>query len=431
MSRNGLFWNRPCGQNIRAGANQSRETQENLAKRQKNRKTEKAETRDIWTYDTGTESPGKTQANAMQEQTEGERRKNSGQAAYERRKSSGQAADERRKSSGQAADERRKNSGQAADEWRKNSGQAAYERRKSSGQAADEWRKSSGQAAGEWRKSSGQVADERRKSSGQAADERKRNNGHTMNEQEKMWKTARELKPDPHKKRAAFMNIQDAIESKKIRNTPSFSELIQIQLQYISPVFWILQGGLLFFLILFLHRLPKQGAELEDYLWWSSILAAWMGVLSHGVLGKHFSYRMAELEQSCYINLTQMWTIRMILTTGVDIGILTVFSGGVASRTDIFFGRIAVYLLVPFVLSNVCCLLMISALRGSRGKFVMAVLAVLTALLAMSPSIIPEIYTAVYLWVWFCLLFFGAVIFAGQLRSCYGRMTRGDLICWN
>lgn len=257
------------------------------------------------------------------------------------------------------------------------------------------------------------------------------NNRHTMNEQEKMWKTAQELTPDLHKKQAALTYIQAAIEAKKIRNTPSFGELMQIQLQYIPPLFWMLQGGLLFLLILFLHRLPKQGAELADYLWWSSIVAAWMGVLSHGVLGKHFSNRMAELEQSCYINLTQMWTIRMILTTGVDISILTVFSGGVASRTDTFFGRVAVYLLVPFVLSNVSCLLMISVLRGSRGKFVTAVLAVLTALLAVSPSIIPEIYTAAYLWVWFCLLLFGAVIFAGQLRSCYGRMTRGDLICWN
>ena len=248
---------------------------------------------------------------------------------------------------------------------------------------------------------------------------------------EKIWQTASELKPDPHRKKESLILIQSCINAKKIRNTPSLSELVWIQLQYITPVFWVCQGGLLLLLILFLYRLRGQRAELTDYLWWSSVAAAWMGVFSNGTLGRHFSNRMAELEQSCYINLSQMWTIRMILTSGVDICILTVFSGGIAARTDTFFGRIAMYLLVPFMLSNICCLLMISALRGSRGKYTLAALAVIMALLAMSPAVFPEAYTTAYLWVWFCLLVLGVAIFVGQIRSCYSRMTRGEMICWN
>ena len=227
----------------------------------------------------------------------------------------------------------------------------------------------------------------------------------------KVWEMAAGLKPDPHKKKESLTLIQSCINTKKIRNTPSPGELLWIQVQYISPVFWACQGGLLSLLILILYRLPGQSRELMDYLWWSSIAAAWMGVLSNGVLGKHFSNRMAELEQSCYINLSQMWTIRMILTTGVDICVLTMFSGGIAARTDIFFGRIAMYLLVPFMLSNICCLLMISALRGGRGKYTLGALAVIMALLAVSVL--------------------GAAVFAGQIRSCYSRMTRGEMICWN
>lgn len=248
---------------------------------------------------------------------------------------------------------------------------------------------------------------------------------------EKIWELASELKPDSHKKKESLVLIQSCINAKKIHNTPSPGELLRIQIQYISSVFWMCQGGLLLLLILILYRLPGQRRELTDYLWWSSIAAAWMGVLSNGVLGRHFSSRMAELEQSCYINLSQMWTIRMILTTGVDIGILTVFSGGIAARTDTFFGRIAIYLLVPFMLSNICCLLMISALRGGRGKYTLGALAVIMALLAMSPSVFPKAYTTAYLWVWFCLLVLGAAVFAGQIRSCYSRMIRGEMICWN
>lgn len=249
--------------------------------------------------------------------------------------------------------------------------------------------------------------------------------------QESIWKTASELRPDVHKRQESLILIQDYIYARKIRSTPSFWGLLEIQLQYIPPAFWVLQGWLLCLLILLLYRMPGQATELTDYLWWSSIAAAWMGVLSNGALARHFSSRMAELEQSCYINLSQMWMIRMILTTGVDIGVLTVFSGGIAARTDTFFGRVAMYLLVPFLLSNVCCLLLVSALRGSRGKYTLAALAVVVALLAVSPSVFANAYTAAYLWVWFCVLVLGAAVFAGQIRNCYGRMTRGEMICLN
>lgn len=245
------------------------------------------------------------------------------------------------------------------------------------------------------------------------------------------WERAAGMKPDPQKKRDSLAYIESVIEGKRIHNMPSFGELIQIQLQYISPVFWLLQGGLLLILLLFQHHMAKLEAELSDYLWWSSIVAAWMGVLANSVVSRHFSHGMAELEQSCYINLSQMWTIRMILTIGVDICILTVFSGGVAMCTNTFFGRVAVYLLVPFVLSNSCCLLAVSALRGGRGRYMLMVLAVLTGLIALAPSTSPEIYRAAYLWVWLCMLFLGIVVLAGQMKNCYGRMIRGEMICWN
>lgn len=239
------------------------------------------------------------------------------------------------------------------------------------------------------------------------------------------------LEPDPHKKNHSLTCIQEAIEAKKIHNVPSSGQLFGIQLQYIPPLFWMIQGGLLLLLLLFLYKFTGQRTELTDYLWWGSVIAAWMGVLSQGLLGKHFSHGMAELEQSCYINLSQMWAIRMILTTGVDIVILTVFSGGIALRTETFVGRIAVYLLTPFVLSNICCLSAVSVLRGSREKYALAVLAVVTALLAVSPSVFPEMYKAAWLWVWFCMLLLETVIFAGQIRRCYNRMVRGEMICWN
>lgn len=248
---------------------------------------------------------------------------------------------------------------------------------------------------------------------------------------EEIWDKAVKLTPDTDRKKESLYFLQDAVREKKLRYTPSFTELMRIQLQYITPFFWLVQGGILLFMILFFCRLSARGAALEEYLWWSSIAAAWMGVLSHGTFVSHFSHGMTELEQSCYINLSQMWAIRMILCTSADIVIITVFSGGVAADTKTPFGRVAVYLLVPFVLSNVCSLLLLNVLRGIRGRFGQAALAVLMAMIAASPSVAPPIYTAAYLWVWFAALIFGAVVFIGQVRGCYNRMMRGEMLCWS
>lgn len=248
---------------------------------------------------------------------------------------------------------------------------------------------------------------------------------------EEIWDRAAELIPDANRRKESLFFLQDAVREKKLRYTPSFTELMRIQLQYITPFFWLVQGGILLFMILFFCRLSSRDAKLTEYLWWSSIAAAWMGVLSHGTYVSHFSHGMTELEQSCYINLSQMWTIRMILCTSADIIILTAFSGGVAVDTETPFGRVAVYLLVPFVLSNVCSLFLLNVLRGGRGRFGQAALAVLMAMIAVSPSVAPPIYTAAYLWVWFTALIFGAVIFIGQIRSCYNKMMRGEMLCWS
>lgn len=248
---------------------------------------------------------------------------------------------------------------------------------------------------------------------------------------EEFWDKAAELTPDVNRKKESLYFLQDSVREKKLRYTPSLAELMRIQLQYITPLFWLVQGGILLFMILLFYRFSARNAGLTEYLWWSSIAAAWMGVLSHGTYVSHFSHGMTELEQSCYINLSQMWTIRMILCTSADILILTVFSGGVALDTKTPFGRVAVYLLVPFVLSNVCCFLVLNILRGGRGRFAQVALAVIMALIAVSPSAAPPIYTAAYLWVWFAVLIFGAAIFIVQIRSCYNKMIRGEMLCWS
>lgn len=163
---------------------------------------------------------------------------------------------------------------------------------------------------------------------------------------------AASLAPGEAGRSQALAGIRQAVQEKTIYSHPSPRELLLVELRYISPGFWILQGSLVALLAALLEKTALDGGALPDYLRWISVLAAWMGVLGCSSLGRHFSRGMAELEQSCYFNLPQLWTIRMALSGAVDILALVLGSGRIAERTNLPLVQVCVYVLVPFVLSN-------------------------------------------------------------------------------
>ena len=228
------------------------------------------------------------------------------------------------------------------------------------------------------------------------------------------WELAKTLTPDRGRRERALAEIRREIAGKSVRPSPSWREIVWLELQYISPLFWVSQAVLLALFFLVLERVSLGGGKLADYLQWASIAAAWLGVLLYGNLGRHICRGMAELEQSCYFNLSQIWAIKMALAGAGDILILSLGCGRISGLTRTPFLQVIVYLLAPFVLSNVCCLLFFSAL-----------------LAAMVPATIPGSYEAAFWWIWLLALSAGVAIFAWQIWLMYGKIERGEVLCWN
>ena len=241
-----------------------------------------------------------------------------------------------------------------------------------------------------------------------------------------------ECMPDPERRKQSLAEIRQNISKKTFCRTPFPGELLAVQIQYLSAGFWILQGIFIVAMILFVERASGGKRELADYLQWTSVIAAWMGVAGCSQLSRHFSRGMAELEQSCYFNLSQVWTIRMAFSGLVDIGVLTLCGGRIAERAKAPFGAVCVYILVPFVLANVCCLFFFTALRGGRSRYVQLAMAFVTGTLAAVPAATPgEAYAGARLWKWWAVLAAGAVFYLWQLRCIYRKIRRGEMVCWN
>lgn len=246
-----------------------------------------------------------------------------------------------------------------------------------------------------------------------------------------LWEQAGSLLPDDAGRKRAMDVIRAEIAGKNIRHVPSGRELIVIELQYISPFFWLMQGILVMGLLLLFILNPNQERKFMDDIRWISIEAAWMGVITCSDLSRHISRGMAELEQSCYFNLPQMWTMRMIFTGIVDILLLAFCSGRIAETAAVPFVQVCIYGLVPFVLSNICCLQLFTFMRGGRGRYGQLAMAFLAGMIAMVPSVTPSWYEIEFLGLWSGVLLTGVLLLLWQIWILYGKMNRGEILCWN
>lgn len=237
--------------------------------------------------------------------------------------------------------------------------------------------------------------------------------------------------PEADRKREAMEAIGREIRAKKITYSPSAARLFLIQLQYIPFAFWLSQGAVLVSVAFLLCRTTLRQGGVMDYLWWGSVAAAWMGLMACGGLNRHLVRGMVELEQSCYINMLQLWTMRMILSGCMDMIILCVCSGVIAWYTRMWLVRILLYLLVPFVLSNACYLIFLTWARGRRMQFPQIIIGAVSGVMALAPRLFAGIYSPDCLWVWMILLTGGVYLWVERLRCCRRKITRGEMLCWN
>jgi len=154
------------------------------------------------------------------------------------------------------------------------------------------------------------------------------------------------------RKAESLKRIAGAVEEKQYAYHPSWWEIFRGQIKYISAFCLGGQVLCLLALLLLFGYLQEEGADLQAYLGTASVLASYMGIFLMLELSRSRSFGVLEIEQTCYLNLKQIWCVKMLLFGCLDIVLLTVMILGVAGNTAWSLFQVMVYLLVPFVISN-------------------------------------------------------------------------------
>ena len=231
------------------------------------------------------------------------------------------------------------------------------------------------------------------------------------------------------KKQESLNKIDMALRQKKIRYYPSFTECILGQLRFQSISYWMIQGGILILALLMIACLNRQGADEKVSVLVCSLFMAFAGNICLSGVGRLFSWHMAELEQTLYLNLKQMVCIQMLAAGMIDFVVLTLIVLFCGSRFDGGIGVYLLYLLVPFLWSDILYLHMLTALRGGMRGYRQLSAAVICGILAVFPSFFEDAYHFAFLPVWGVLAILGAGVLFMEVYRLIGKIEGGDGLC--
>lgn len=251
----------------------------------------------------------------------------------------------------------------------------------------------------------------------------------------KEWKIrleacAQDMEPAPEKKEAALAQIRLEAQQKELRYRPGWVEILKVQVLSVPASVWLWQG--MFLLLLpfaewyFGSRTKIRGWEIFPVL---SVCMAFGAVVFVSELSRHVSSRMAELEQSCYFNLSQLWLMRVCCISGVDVLFVTALGIGSAQRYSVSWFAFAVYVLTPFFLANAAMFSFFTMSRN-HNRFGCAAVVLASAAVFGMQAFCKWIYEAVWLPVWIFLLA-AAVLFCAAQVTEIGKRMEGEGLCWS
>lgn len=240
-----------------------------------------------------------------------------------------------------------------------------------------------------------------------------------------------ELQIDQKRKKESLSRIAILAEGKKEYYKPSFFEILKGQIRYSSPFCFIGQFICIALVLGLTEVLHQNNGEVQMYLAAISGTMAFMGIFLIMELSRCQSFHTAEIEQACFLNLKQVWCIKMVLFGALDMIGLTLILAVQPMGLPWELGSMMLYLLVPFVVSNALYLVLFSMVRGREKQYIQMAAAFLISGLAMLPVNFPILYTGAYLGIWMLVLVIFTSAMGAEIIYIRGELVKGGAVCWN
>lgn len=241
----------------------------------------------------------------------------------------------------------------------------------------------------------------------------------------------RAIKIDEKRKEETMILLQKKIEEKQFSVIGSRKRILINQFRYMDKS--MISVHLLFCIVfLLIAALMKHcGAEEKDIILYSLFLSGVLGIVSVAGIGRIFGTGIAELSESCYFNVRQIVALHMLLSGIINLTVLSIGIVFVGKQWQISLLRLGLYILVPFVTAQSCCLKVLLTEAGRKNSYLLITTGIFLVMFYLIMGSMPELYVAAAYAVWTAALIIGLVLLGIQINALFRGIEKGEILCMN
>ncbi len=244
---------------------------------------------------------------------------------------------------------------------------------------------------------------------------------------------------DDKRKEETLLYLQEEIAGKQTRVLSNRKEILLQQFWYMDKFMIGIHAAFCIISILImiiLHWFVGYGRFVmkigeEEIILISTILSGILGIVSIMEIGRVFFSGIAELSESCYFNVRQMVAFQLVLSGIINLMFLFISILFVGIRWKMELLRIGLYILVPFVIAECCCLMVVLSEVGRKNSYLLVMVGAFVIVFYCILASSPELYRITALAVWGVALIVGLLLLAVQMKILFRGIEKGEILCAN
>lgn len=236
---------------------------------------------------------------------------------------------------------------------------------------------------------------------------------------------------DEKRKRDTLLLLRENIDNKQISITKSRKRILINQVQYMDKTVMGIQLLLCAILLLVMAVLKWQEMSKQDMIAFSMVLSGMLGIISIVEVGRIFFSGIAELSESCYFNVRQIVALHMALSGIINLTVLMIGIVFASSQWKIDLLQIGLYVMVPFVGAECCCLGILLSEAGRKNIYLLIMTGIFLVIFYLILASIPDLFQVTAVSAWGAAFAIGLALLGIQVKILFRRMNKGEMICMN
>lgn len=243
--------------------------------------------------------------------------------------------------------------------------------------------------------------------------------------------SAHDIRIDEDRRKTTMSQLKTEIDAKKFSIVRSRRQLLKNQFRYADKTMLWVQALGYFVMAGYIGVVSIYGMDQENMIVSAMILSGIQGVFSIFSISRMFSSNMAELGESCFFNVKQMTAVSMVYSGIISLVMLFLAVVFISYHWKLEMFQAGLYVAVPFVFAECCCLGAILTETGRRNPFTFEAAGMFVSIFYIMIASIPGVYQVSAITFWCIALMAGVVLLGVEIKILYLGIERGEILCMN